>query len=136
MKSSRLVLMSLFATASAGAGAASSDARMHSTHVSFARHAAGVSGMDFSAQSGLSGGFLPLTTDMLLRPPAAARANFSDFSGDVIRDVRATSAFVRKQTWQARHDGRLITLAAIGLVVLQLRRKHKSLPQRRIAAYA
>ena len=134
MKSCRLVLVCLFATASAGA--ANSDAHLHSPHASFARHTAGASVIDFSSQSGLNSGFLPLTTDMLLGP-VAARATFSDFSGDVIRDVRATSAFVRKQAAKARaHDRRLIALAAIGLVVLQLRRKHKSLPQRRIAAYA
>jgi len=133
MKSCRLLLVCLFATASAGA--VNSDAHQHSPHASFARHTAGVSVIDFSSQSGLNSGLLPLTTDMLLGP-VAVRATFSDFSGDVIRDVRATSAFVRKTAAKARaHDRRLIALAAIGLVVLQLRRKHKSLPQRRIAAY-
>jgi hypothetical protein len=32
-------------------------------------------------------------------------------------------------------DRRLIALVLIGLIVLQLRRRHKSLPQRRIVPY-
>ncbi len=133
MKSLRLFLVCMLAAASAAA--ANSESRMHSPHASFTKHAAHVSAIDFSAQAALNGSMLPLTTDMLLGS-AAARINFSDFRGDVERDVRATSAFVRKQAAKARaHDGRLIALAACGLVVLQLRRKHKSLPQRRIAAY-
>lgn len=55
---------------------------------------------------------------------------------DVVRDVRATSAFVRDQARAAVPPSRwLVALAACGLITMQLRRKHKSLPQRRIAPY-
>jgi hypothetical protein len=36
----------------------------------------------------------------------------------------------------ANYDGWLMALAGAGLVVLQLRRKHKSLPQRPIIGYS
>lgn len=131
MKSCRLLLVCIFATTSAGA--AKSDMHMHSSGISYARHSVSASAIDFSAQAALHSSMLPLTTDMLLGP-AAARVSFSHLSGDVLRNVEATSAFV--QAAKARvHDRRLIILAAIGMVFLQLRRKHNSLPQRRIAAY-
>jgi len=85
-------------------------------YTSFAVDSAAASGPDFSAQTAMSAG--------RLRAPWAAEANFADFGGDMIRDIRATSA--------GTPNGWLIALAAFGLVVLQLRRKHKSLPQRRI----
>jgi hypothetical protein len=130
MKSCRLLLVCILATTSAGA--ANSDVHMHSSRASFLRHSANPSAIDFSAQAALHSSMLPLTTDALLGP-AAARASFSHLSGDVLRDVQATSAFAQAK---ARvHDSRLIVLAAFGMVFLQLRRKHNSLPQRRIAAY-
>ncbi len=59
------------------------------------------------------------------------------FSGDVLKDIRATTVFVQEQAIKAAAPNRwLIALAACGLIVLQLRRKHKSLPQRRIVPYA
>jgi hypothetical protein len=83
---------------------------------------------DFSAISVLSAG--------RLRGPWAAQANFAEFSGDVVKDMKATSAFVQEQAAKAgAPNGWLIVLAAFGMVVLQLRRKHRSLPQRRIAPY-
>ncbi len=132
MKSSRLLLVCIFATTSAGA--ANSDVQMHSSRVSYVTHSVSPSAFDFSAQAALHSSMLPLTTDGLLGP-AAARASFSHLSGDVIRDVQATSAYVRKQAKVRAHDSRLIVLAAFAMVFLQLRRKHNSLPQRRIAAY-
>ena len=66
----------------------------------------------------------------------ATKAKFVGLNADVFRDMRDTSAFVQQQASDARTPSRwLIALAAFGLVVLQLRRKHKSLPQRRIAPY-
>jgi len=83
---------------------------------------------DFSAVSVLSAG--------RLRGPWAAQANFAEFSGDVVKDMKATSAFVKEQAAKAgAPNGWLIVLAAFGMIVLQLRRKHRSLPQRRIAPY-
>jgi hypothetical protein len=55
---------------------------------------------------------------------------------DVAQEVRATTLFMREQAGNARNRSRwLIALAGCGLVMLQLRRKHKSLPQRRISPY-
>jgi len=58
--------------------------------------------------------------------------------------VRATSAFFHSEVTNAsgypkasaNYDGWLMALAGAGLVVLQLRRKHKSLPQRPIIGYS
>jgi hypothetical protein len=50
--------------------------------------------------------------------------------------MRETSTFVQQQAAKpGALDDCLIVLAALGLIVLQLRRKHNSLPQRRIAPY-
>ena len=87
-----------------------------------------VTAADFSAISVLSAG--------RLRGPWAAPANFAEFGGDVVKDMRATSAFVQEQAAKAgAPNGWLIVLAAFGMIVLQLRRKHRSLQQRRIAPY-
>ena len=65
------------------------------------------------------------------------QANVAGFGGGVVQEMRATSAFVEERAIKAgTSDSWLVMLAAFGLVVLQLRRKHKSLPQRRIAPYA
>ncbi len=126
MKSCQFLLICVFATSHASAG--SSDAPTQPAHPSFAMNSASASAIDFSAQSAL------IATS--LRGTEITQANLADFSGDVVDDVRATSAFVQKQAAKAGSpDGWLIALAALGLVVLQLRRKHKSLPQRRIAPY-
>ncbi|MGC1524057.1 MAG: hypothetical protein WA803_21135 [Steroidobacteraceae bacterium] len=64
------------------------------------------------------------------------RANFSNIKGRVVKRMRATSAFVQRQAANTgTFNGWLIMLAALGLIVLQLRHKHKSLPQRRITPY-
>jgi hypothetical protein len=71
------------------------------------------------------------------RHKPAAQANLADFGGRVVHDMRAGSAFVQGHAVKAGgSDTWLIALAAFGLVFFQLRRKHKSLPQRRIAPYA
>lgn len=59
------------------------------------------------------------------RSRQAAKAKLADLKADVVKDVRDTRTPSR---W-------LSLLAALGLVIVQLRRKHKSLPQRRIAPY-
>ncbi|MEP6885011.1 MAG: hypothetical protein ABJC66_09720 [Gammaproteobacteria bacterium] len=131
----RLQLMFIFVFAAATAGAANSDVHMNSSGASFLMNSSSASAMDFSAPTAMNGNLLPLATDMKLGP-VAARSGFSAFGGDVIREVKATSIFVRKQAAKARtHDGRLISLTAFLLVILQLRRKHNSLPQRQITAH-
>jgi hypothetical protein len=127
MKGCHFLLVCAFATSHAGA--AGSDAPIQPSRFSFAMNSASASAVDFSAQTALiaSG----------LRGTELSQANLADFSGDVVSNMRATTAFVQKQAAKAgTRDGWLIALAAFGLVVLQLRRKHKSLPQRRIAPYA
>lgn len=60
----------------------------------------------------------------------------ASFRQDMANDVRATRAFIHRGAAKAsKYDAWLLLLAAIGLVVLQLRRTHKSLPQRAIIAY-
>ena len=126
MKSCQFLLVCVFATSQAGAS--SSDAPIQPAHISYAINSASASAINFSAQTALiaSG----------LRGPEITQANLAGFGGDVANDMRATSAFVQEQAANAgTPDGWLIALAAFGLVVLQLRRKQKSLPQRRIAPY-
>ncbi len=66
----------------------------------------------------------------------ATRARLTDLKDHVVQDVRATTTFVKEQANNASNRSRWLTvLAGCGLVMLQLRRKHKSLPQRRIAPY-
>jgi hypothetical protein len=90
--------------------------------------AAPTPGVDFNSQTTLSMG--------RLRGASTTQSNFADFSDDMVKDIRATSVFVQEQAIKAgTPNGWLIALAAFGLVILQLRRKHKSLPQRRIAPY-
>jgi len=68
-----------------------------------------------------------------LRP----QANLTGFRGTVVKEMRATKAFVKKTVVKEESaDSWLMLLAAIGMIVLQLRRKHNSLPQRQIAPYA
>jgi hypothetical protein len=64
------------------------------------------------------------------------RGSLAYIKRGVVKELRATRAFVQQQAANTEaFDGWLIALAAFGLIVLQLRRKHKSLPQRRIAPY-
>jgi hypothetical protein len=126
MKSYHFLLILVLATSHASAS--SSDAPIQPAHISFAMNSASASAVNFSAQTALIAGGL--------RGTEITQANLADFRGNVVDDMRATSAFVQEQAAKAgTPDGWLIALAAFGLVVLQLRRKHKSLPQRRIAPY-
>jgi hypothetical protein len=108
------------------AGADSLETRPLPHNASFA--ASSATGAELSAQTGL--------TAAGLRGPSTTQGAFADLGHDVVKDMRATSAFVQEQATKAgTPSGWLIALAAFGLVALQLRRKHKSLPQRRIAPY-
>ena len=65
------------------------------------------------------------------------QGNLDGFRGTVVKEMRATKAFVKENVVkQESADRKLMLLAAIGMIVLQLRRKHKSLPQRQIIPYA
>ena len=83
----------------------------------------------FTAQS--------LSKSNKLRHRPVQQANLADIGGGVVKEMRATSNFVQEHAGKAgTADSWLIALSGFGLVVIQLRRKHKSLPQRRIAPYA
>ena len=125
MKRCQSLLICVLATFSASAD--SSDARpLPPPHASFAVNSATATAVDVSAQTALSAA--------KLRGALTPQAKVADFSRDVVEDVKATTVFVQEQaTKVAAPDRWLIALAALGLVVLQLRRKHRSLPQRRIA---
>jgi hypothetical protein len=70
------------------------------------------------------------------RDRQAAGGRLAHLKDDMVREVRATTTFVQEQANNAGNRSRWLTaLAGCGLVMLQLRRKHKSLPQRRIAPY-
>jgi hypothetical protein len=77
------------------------------------------------------GSLVPKPNKMRRNP--VLRANFPDAKADVLNDMGATSTFAKTEaTNTPSPDQRLIVLAALGLIVLQLQRKHKSLLQRRI----
>ena len=85
-------------------------------------------GVDYTAQTTVRAG--------RLRGVSTTRTHLADLGGDMVKDIRETSAFVQEQAIKAgTPNGWLIALAACGLVILQLRRKHKSLPHRRISPY-
>lgn len=102
------------------------------------------------AQNQQAVGFLPMASERLSNVSAPGyvvpkpnktrrepmlRANFSSAKAGVIDDVGATSTstFAHPEAANtATPDQRLIVLAALGLIVLQLQRKHKSLLRRRI----
>jgi hypothetical protein len=66
----------------------------------------------------------------------ATGGRLAHLKDDMVQEVRATTTFVQEQANNAGSRSRWLTaLAGCGLVMLQLRRKHKSLPQRRIAPY-
>jgi hypothetical protein len=94
--------------------------------------------VDSSATASLSAGPVQTSPRLLNRRAAlGAPAKVSGLKGTVVKDIRATKAFVQKSVEKdERADRGLMLLAALGLIVLQLRRKHKSLPQRPIAPYA
>jgi len=62
-------------------------------HASSAVTSATATAVDFSAATALSAG--------RLMSPWTTQANFADFSGDVVKDMRATSAFVQEQAAKA-----------------------------------
>ena len=126
MKSSKWLLMCLFAVAYASSG---SDAQIQqAVGSSFGSNPESASRMNLREQA------VPKPS----KPgrSAAPQGNLSSIKGGVVKEMRATSAFMQQQAAKTETvDAWLMVLAALGLVVLQLRRKHKSLPSRRIAPY-
>ena len=58
------------------------------------------------------------------------------FRNDIVRDARATRAFIRRGAGKFyKYDVWLLLLTAVGLIVVQLRRTQRLLPQRSIIAY-
>jgi hypothetical protein len=126
MTSRKLLLICLFAAASTGASI--SDAQNQQTVGSFAIGSQSLPGVNSPAPT-------------VLKPSNHGRnpvlqSNLSNIKRGVVKEMRATSAFVQQEAAKpGALDDWLMVLAALGLIVLQLRRKHKSLPQMRITPY-
>jgi hypothetical protein len=130
MKRFHFVLVCLFATVHLNtyASAINSDAPTQQAVGSRVTNSTTLPTANFSAQTA------PVPSKLRHKP--VAQADFSKIKRGVVKEINATSAFVQQQAAKAEtSDGRLIALVLFGLVVLQLRRKHKSLPQRRIVPY-
>ncbi len=66
----------------------------------------------------------------------ALRGNFPTLKASMVKDLGRTYAASETDARKSGAlDGWLIALAAFGLIVLQLRHKHRSLPQRRITPF-
>lgn len=94
-----------------------------------------------TADSSISGvaptGPAPVAQRVHSKPTARAHSKLDGLRGTVVSEMRATKAFVKENVVKEESADRgLMLLAAIGMIVLQLRRKHNSLPQRQIAPYA
>jgi hypothetical protein len=127
MKSCQLFLICLLGAAHASASNSETVAQPPVAFV--ASSSANMRTSEFTARS------VPKTAKLHHKP--TAQANLADIGGKVVKDMRAGSAFVQGRVVKAgAADSWLVALAALGLVFFQLRRKHKSLPQRRIAPYA
>ncbi len=123
----KIVLVCVFGAVYASAS--NSDSYGEPAAASLAGNPASLHAASVAAQSAVTPG--------KLRRKRVEQANLASFGGGVVQEIRATSALVEERAAKAgTSDSWLIMLAALGLVVLQLRRKHKSLPQRRIAPYA
>jgi hypothetical protein len=132
MKTFNFLLVCLFVTvhtnAIARTSAISSDAQTQQAVGSSAIDSTTLTMADVPAQTA------PVPSKIQQKPVAHAR--LSKIKRGVVKEIKATTAFVQQQAVKTEtSDGRLIALVLIGLVVLQLRRKHKSLPQRRIVPY-
>ncbi len=123
-----LVCLCVTVQSNAHASAINSDAQTQQAVGSSAIDSTTSTTADFSAQTA------PAPSKIQQKPVAHAR--LSKIKRGVVKEIKATTAFVQQQAVKTEtSDGRLIALVLIGLVVLQLRRKHKSLPQRRIVPY-
>ena len=120
------MLICLFTAAYTSAGA--SDAQNQQAVGSFSVDSESVSAVNSPASN------LPKPSKHGRNP--TLRSSLSNIKGGVVKQMRATSSFVQEEAAKpGTLDDWLIVLTAFGLIVLQLRRKHKSLPQRRITPY-
>jgi len=84
----------------------------------------------------------PRSGEVVMRVAAPSRSALppglvAGLHRDMVSDVRATRAFIHEGAREvSKSDVALLMLAAIGSIVLQLRRTHKLLPQRSIIAYS
>jgi hypothetical protein len=132
MKRLHFLLICLFVTvhtnASAPTNAISSDAQTQQAVGSGAINSTTLTAADSSGQTA------PVPGKIQRKP--VAHAGLSKIKRGVVKEIKATTAFVQQQADKTEtSDRRLIALVLIGLIVLQLRRRHKSLPQRRIVPY-
>jgi hypothetical protein len=130
MKRLHFLLICLFVTvhtnASARTSAISSDAQTQQAVASSGISSTTLTTADSSAQ----------TVPSSIQHKPVAHARLSKIKRGVVKEIKATTAFVQQQAVKTEtSDRRLIALVLIGLIVLQLRRRHKSLPQRRIVPY-
>jgi len=126
MKSCKLLLVCLFAAACSSARAG--DAQN--------QQAIGSDWVDSESASTVNSPAQTLPKPSKHGRNSTLRSSLSNIKGGVVKEMRETSTFVQEEAAKpgALDDG-LIVLTAFGLIVLQLRRKHKSLPQRRITPY-
>jgi hypothetical protein len=130
MKRFHFLLVCLFVTVQSNAhtSAISSDAQTQQAVASSGISSTTLTTADSSAQTA------PVPSKIQHKP--VAHAGLSKIKRGVVKEIKATTAFVQQQAVKTEtSDRRLIALVLIGLIVLQLRRKHKSLPQRRIVPY-
>jgi hypothetical protein len=126
MKSCKLLLVCLFAAACSSASAAATQNQQ----------AVGSDWVDSENVSAVNSPAPTLPKPSRLGRNPTLRSSLSKIKGGVVKEVRETSTFVQQEVAKpGTLDDWLIVLAALGLIVLQLRRKHKSLPQRRIMPY-
>ena len=129
MKRFHFLLVCLFVTVNSNAhtSAINSDAQTQQAVGSSAISSTASTTADFAAQT---------APHSKIQHKPVAHAGLSKIKRGVVKEIKATSAFVQQQAAKTEtSDARLIALVLFGLVVLQLRRKHKSLPQRRIVPY-
>ena len=121
-------LLVIFLLVAAYTGASASDAQNQQGAGSLSADSESVSAVNSPAPT------LPKPSKHGRNP--TLRSSLSNIKGGVVKEMRETSTFVQQQAAKpGALDDCLIVLAALGLIVLQLRRKHNSLPQRRIAPY-
>jgi hypothetical protein len=65
--------------------------------------------------------------------PTLTRASIVGAGLGAARELRSTTGPARLPTDSGVHDSWLMALAAAGMIFLQLRRKHRSLPQRPVS---
>jgi hypothetical protein len=126
MKSCKLLLVCLFAAAYTSASAANAQNQQ----------AVGSDWVDSESASTVNSPAQTLPKPNKHGRNPTLRSSLANIKGGVVKEMRETSTFVQQEAAKpGTLDDWLIVLTAFGLIALQLRRKHKSLPQRRITPY-